>query len=144
MCTASATAPDESDQKGAEPMTRTALQPEGLAAPGPPYSPVVVSSDLVFTSGQVPFDEQGKLVSEDFREQAHQTFRNLERCLAAAGCGFADVVKVNAFLADLSDFNVYNEVYREYFPQPYPARTTVGAGLIGFRIEVEAIARKPA
>ena len=121
-----------------------ALQPEGLAVPKPPYSSVVVSGDLVFTAGQAPFDADGKLVSEDIAEQAHQTFRNLGLCLAAAGCGFADVVKVNAFLADLGDFPVFNEVYREYFTPPYPARTTVGAQLVGFRIEVEAVARRPA
>ena len=124
-------------------MERTALQPEGLAAPKPPYSPVLVSGDLVYTAGQVPFDADGNLVSEDFAEQARQTFRNLGRCLEAAGCGFGDVVKVNAYLSDLGDFPVFNEVYAEYFTEPYPARTSVGAVLLGFKIEVEAIARKP-
>lgn len=122
---------------------RQTLQPEGLAVPKVPYSSVVVSGDLVFTAGQAPFDADGKLVSEDFAEQAHQTFRNLGLCLEAAGCGFGDVLKVNAFLVDLSDFPAYNEVYRQYFSEPYPARTTVGANLVGFKIEVEAIARKP-
>ena len=122
--------------------SRNAIQPDGLAVPSPPYSPVVVSGDLVYTSGQAPFDADRKLVSEDFAEQAHQTFRNIGLCLAAAGCGFEDVIKVNAFLSDLDDFGVYNEVYREYFDEPYPARTTVGAALLGFKIEVEAVARK--
>ena len=122
---------------------RHAIQPDGMVVPGPPYSPLVVSGDLVYTAGQGPFDAQGTLVSEDFAEQANQTFRNLGLCFAAAGCGFEDVIKVNAFLADLSDFTTYNEIYREYFGEPYPARTTVGAALLGFKIEVEAIARKP-
>ena len=122
---------------------RHAIQPDGMVVPVPPYSPVVVSGDLVYTAGQGPFDAQGTLVSEDFAEQAHQTFRNLGLCLAAAGCGFEDVIKVNAFLADLSDFTTYNEIYREYFGEPYPARTTVGAALLGFKIEVEATARGP-
>ena len=124
-------------------MERQTLQPEGLAAPKPPYSPVVVTGDLVFTAGQAPFDADGKLVSEDFAEQAHQTLKNLGLCLAAAGCGFEDVVKVNAYLTDLGDFAVYNEIYREYFTPPYPARTSVMAGLVGFKIEIEAIARRP-
>ena len=123
-------------------MERTALQPEGLAVPAAPYSPVLVSGDLVFTSGQVPYDADGKLVSDDFAEQAHRTFQNVGLCLATAGCDFADVVKVTAYLADLADFPVYTEIYREYFKEPLPARTTVGAALLGFKIEVEAIARR--
>ena len=124
-------------------MTRQTIQPDDVATPALPYSPVCVSGDLVYTSGQVPFDEQGALVSEDFGEQVHQTLRNLGRCLAAAGCGFEDVVKVNAYLADLANGPVYNEVYKEYFNPPYPARSTVGATLFGFAIEIEAIARRP-
>lgn len=124
-------------------MNRENIQPEGLAPPGPPYTPVVVSGDLVYTSGQAPFDADGKLVSEDVTAQTHQVFRNLELCLQAAGCSFADVIKVNAYLADLADFPAYNDVYREYLKEPYPARTTVGAALVGFKVEIEAIARKP-
>jgi 2-iminobutanoate/2-iminopropanoate deaminase len=124
-------------------MGRTALQPDGIAVPKPPYSPVVVSGDLVYTAGQVPFDENGNLVSEDFAEQAHQTFRNLGRCLEAAGCSLADVIKVNAYVTDFANFPTFNEVYREYLGEPYPARTTIGVQLVGFKLEVEAIARKP-
>jgi 2-iminobutanoate/2-iminopropanoate deaminase len=54
-----------------------------------------------------------------------------------------DVVKVNAYLADLGDMAVYNEVYREFFDEPYPARSSVGAGLpAGVLVEIEAIARR--
>lgn len=122
---------------------KEAIQPKGVAGPVAPYSPVVVSGDLVFLAGQVPFDEHANLVSEDFIDQARQVFTNLERCLAAVGCGFEDVVKVTTFLADSGDFDEYNRIYAEYFKPPYPVRTTVSAGLLGFRIEVEAIARRP-
>jgi len=124
-------------------MPRQAIQPDDLATPKLPYSPVCVSGDLVFTSGQVPFDEDGNLVSDDFRAQARQTLENVGRCLTAAGCGFEDVVKVNAYLADLANGPAWNEVYTEYFKAPYPARSTVGASLFGFDIEVETIARRP-
>jgi 2-iminobutanoate/2-iminopropanoate deaminase len=124
-------------------MKRTALQPDGVAVPKPPYSPVIVSGDLVYTAGQVPFDEHGNLVSEDFSDQAHQVLRNLGRCLEAAGCTYADVIKVNAYVGDFGDFAEFNDVYRQYFSEPYPARTTVGAMLVGFKLEVEAVARKP-
>ena len=124
-------------------MAKEAIQPPGIAAPIAPYSPVVVSDDLVLVAGQVPFDEEAKLVSDEFALQARQVFLNLGRCLSAAGCGFDDVLKVTTFLADFADFTEYNEIYGEYFSSPYPVRTTVQAGLLGFRIEVEALARVP-
>jgi 2-iminobutanoate/2-iminopropanoate deaminase len=126
-------------------MQGEALQPEGMVVPQSPYSPVVVTGDVVLLSGQVALDADGDIVSDEIEAQARQVFDNMRRCLAAAGCGFEDVVKVNAFLADLADFDAYNAVYREYFSSPYPVRTTVQAGLAeGFRLEVEAIARRNA
>jgi 2-iminobutanoate/2-iminopropanoate deaminase len=123
---------------------KEAIQPEGLARPAAPYSPVVVSGDLVYTAGQVGFDESGELVAADITGQTRQVFQNLVACLRAAGCGPADVIKVNAYLADLGDFAAFNEVYRATFQEPYPARTTVGVALPGgILVEVEAIARRP-
>jgi 2-iminobutanoate/2-iminopropanoate deaminase len=119
------------------------ITPEGVGDVPIPYSPVVVSGDLVAVSGQVPFDEHGTLVSSEFAEQAQQVFRNLERCLRAAGCSMADVVKVNAYLESFDHFDAYNEVYRTAFSAPFPARTTVQVGLLGFLIEVDVLARRP-
>ena len=125
-------------------MPRQALQPEGMAVPKPPYSPVVVSGETVYTAGQIANDPDGNLVEGGMAEQARRTLENVRTCVEAAGCTLDDVVKVNAYLADLGDFPAYNEVYVEYFSQPYPARTSVQAGLPpGVLIEVEAIARKP-
>jgi 2-iminobutanoate/2-iminopropanoate deaminase len=124
-------------------MEGEALQPDGVATPKAPYSPVVVSDDLVLTAGQVGFDREGNLVSEGIEEQTRQVLENLRRCLEAAGCTLGSVLKVTAFLADLADFDTYNEIYRQYFSPPYPARTTVQAGLApGLRVEIEAMARK--
>jgi 2-iminobutanoate/2-iminopropanoate deaminase len=124
-------------------MEGQALQPSDVATPKAPYSPVVVSGDLVLTAGQVGFDENGDLVSDEIEAQARQAFDNLRSCLEAAGSSLDEVVKVNAFLADFADFDAYNDVYRQYFSAPYPARTTVQAGLApGLRIEVEAIGRR--
>lgn len=120
-----------------------ALQPEGVVKPKAPYSPVVVSGDLVYTAGQVAFDEEGNVVSDGVAAQSRQVFENMGRCLATAGCGFEDVIKVIGFLADMADFDDYNQVYKQYFREPYPARTRVQAGLApGLKVEVEAIARK--
>jgi 2-iminobutanoate/2-iminopropanoate deaminase len=123
---------------------KEAIQPEGLARPAAPYSPVVVSGDLVYTAGQVGFDESGQLTASDITGQTEQVFENLLACLRAAGCGPADVIKVNAYLVDLGDFAAFNAVYGATFQEPYPARTTVGVSLPGgILVEVEAIARKP-
>ena len=125
-------------------MARQALQPEGLAKPKPPYSPVVISGETVYTAGQIANDPRGNLVAGGMAEQARRTLENVRSCVEAAGCTLDDVVKVNAYLADLGDFPAYNEVYVEFFTQPYPARTSVQAGLPpGVLIEIEAIARKP-
>jgi len=124
---------------------RDAIQPPDVAAPKAPYSPVVVSGDHVFTAGQVAFDATGAVVAEDMDAQTRQALRNVQSCLAAAGCTLEDVVKVNAYLADLGDFDAYNTVYREFFSEPFPARTTVQAGLPpGLLVEIEAVARRPA
>ena len=126
-------------------MSRSTPQPDGLVRPKAPYSPVVVDGDLVFTAGQVGFDEQGDLVDGGIEAQARRTLENLTACLQAAGCGLGDVLKVTAFLNDLGDFESYNTVYREFFSEPFPARTTVGASLPGgILVEIEAIARLPA
>ncbi len=123
-------------------MSRSTPRPEGIAVPKAPYSPVVVSGDLVYTAGQVGFNEQGELVSGGIEEQTRRALENLTACLRAGGCELADVVKVNAYHADLGDFEGFNGVYREFFQAPYPARTTVGAALPGaIAVEIEAVAR---
>jgi 2-iminobutanoate/2-iminopropanoate deaminase len=126
-------------------MARDALFPDGLVRPKAPYSPVVVSGDLVYTAGQVAFDGSGTLVAGGIAEQTTQVLSNLRACLIAAGCTLDDVVKVNVFLLDLAEFDAFNEIYRAAFAEPYPARTTVEAGLPGgIRVEIEAVARIPA
>ena len=113
--------------------------------PKAPYSPVVIDGDRVLTAGQVGFDERGHLVEGGITAQTRRALDNLGACLAAAGCDFGDVLKVNAYLADLDDFPAFNAVYSEYFAAPYPARTTVGVALPGgILVEIEAVARTPA
>jgi 2-iminobutanoate/2-iminopropanoate deaminase len=122
---------------------REALQPENLPVPKPPYSPVVVAGDAVYTAGQTGVDGDGNLVAGEIAEQTRQTLENVRTCVEAAGCTLDDVVKVNAYLADLDDFPGYNEVYVEFFSKPFPARSSVQAGLpAGVLVEIEAIARK--
>ena len=125
-------------------MTREAIQPDEVPVPAPPYSPVVGAGDLVFTAGQVAMDRTGAIVAGGVAEQTEQVLRNVAACLAAAGCSMDDVVKTTVFLADLADFPAFNEIYARHFTRPYPARTTVQAGLAaGLLVEIEAVASRP-
>ena len=125
-------------------MSRRALQPRELAVPKAPYSPVVVSGTTVYTAGQVGFDEDGTLVEGGIEAQTRQALDNVRACLEAAGAGLADVLKVTVFLADLADFDAYNAVYGDVFEEPFPARTTVQAGLPGgILVEIEVVAQLP-
>jgi 2-iminobutanoate/2-iminopropanoate deaminase len=110
-----------------------------------PYSPVLeVDVDkLVVISGQVAIDPQGNVVGQDIEQQARYTLENCRRQLKSAGCSFADVFKVNVFMADLDEWHRFNAVYSDAMPEPRPVRTTIGAKLLpGFRIEIEMWAAK--
>jgi 2-iminobutanoate/2-iminopropanoate deaminase len=110
-----------------------------------PYSPVleVRAERLVVLSGQVAVDLDGNVVGKTIEEQARAALENCGRQLAAAGCGFADVFKVNVYLADLSEWSRFNAVYATSMPPPQPARTAVQAILLdGFRVEIEMWAAK--
>ena len=124
-------------------MPRQAFQPEDMAKPKPPYSPVVVSGDTVWTAGQIANDAEGNLIGGGIAEQTRRSLENVRACLKATGCTMDDVVKVNAYLADLGHLAGYNEVYREFFDEPYPARSSVQAGLPPrVLVEIEVVARR--
>jgi len=108
-----------------------------------PFSPGIRAGNLVFVSGQAPFDADGKLVGDDFTTQARAAFANVERILAEAGAGLADIVRVGGYLHTLEHRDEWNAVMAEYLPQPYPARTTIPVSLPGFLIEIDAIAVIP-
>jgi 2-iminobutanoate/2-iminopropanoate deaminase len=117
------------------------IRPEGGPQPGGAYVPGIRAGDFVFVSGQGPHDPQtGDLVAEDVEGQVRATLANVERVLAAAGASLSDVVRVDAYLADLSDFAAYDRVFREAFAGHLPTRTTVQAGLAGIRVEINAVA----
>ncbi|MEM7390686.1 MAG: Rid family detoxifying hydrolase, partial [Pseudomonadota bacterium] len=86
------------------------------------YSQAVKVGTAVYLSGQIPLvPETMEVISEDFTEQTHQVFKNLTAVCQAAGGQIQDMVKVNIFLTDLSNFAIVNEVMSQYFKQPYPA-----------------------
>ncbi len=111
-----------------------------------PYSQAVRSGDLLFTAGQVALEPgTGVLVGGDVKAQTRRVMENLAAVLAAAGCGFDDVVKATCFLIDMNDFADFNEVYASYFGSEPPARSTVQVARLpkDSRVEVELIARLP-
>lgn len=125
-------------------MSRKAFQAASARAVGP-YSHAVDSDGLVFLSGQTPLDpETGRLVEGGIAAQTRQCFANLFAVLEAGGLGPEDVQKVQVFLTDMRDFAAMNEVYREQFTEPYPARTTLGVAALplGAQVEIEMIARR--
>jgi 2-iminobutanoate/2-iminopropanoate deaminase len=108
-----------------------------------PYSQAVRAGQLLFLSGQVALDPgTGQMVEGGIAEQTRRVFENLAAVLAAGGRSFADVVRTTVFLADMNDFAAMNEVYGQYFKEPYPARATVQVARLpkDARVEIDLIA----
>ena len=113
---------------------------EGAVPSGGHYAAAVIAHGFVFVSGQGPVDPAGGRAPDGFAAQVRQTLANVRTVLAKAGAGMEDVVKVNAYLADVTRFAEYDAVYREFFPADAPARTTVGAQLVGIQVEIDCVA----
>ena len=125
---------------------RQEIRVPALAAPISHYTDAVRAGDLLFVSGCVPVDGDGKLVPGDVVVQARQVFANIGAVLDAAGADFGDVVKVTVFLLDVDDRSAVNTVREEVFGRARPASTLVevsGLAIPGALIEVEAVALIP-
>jgi 2-iminobutanoate/2-iminopropanoate deaminase len=108
-----------------------------------PYSQAVRAGQLLFLSGQVALDPAtGQMVDGGIAEQTRRVFENLGAVLQAGGRSFADVVRTTVFLADMNDFAAMNDVYGQYFKEPYPARATVQVARLpkDARVEIDLIA----
>ncbi len=116
-----------------------------LSSASGPYSSAVDSGDLVFISGQTARNSLSPAGPvETIADQTRECFRLLFDILEEAGLGEEDVVKANVFLTGMKYFDEMNEVYKEFFTQPYPARTCVAVLELplGADVEIELIARK--
>ena len=103
-----------------------------------PYSQAVRSGKLLFFSGQTPIDPAtGSLVTGDISAQARRVFENLKAVCTAAGGTFDQVVRVGIYLTDLSNFAAVNAVMKEYFREPFPARSTIGVASLPLNAQVE-------
>ena len=106
------------------------------------YSQAVKTGSTVYLSGQIPLiPETMEMIEGDIRQQIHRVFQNLQAVANAAGGDLVDIVKLNVFLTDLSDFPQVNEVMAEYFQQPYPARAAIGVSALpkDAGVEMDAI-----
>ena len=110
--------------------------------PAGPYSQAIIIGNTVYVAGQVAMSPRtGQMVEGGFEEQAVQVFENLKAIVEGAGSSMANVARVNVYLTDLTNFPKMNEIYRRYFAEIYPARTTVGVQLSGeYLIEIDCIA----
>lgn len=122
-------------------MTRRGIFPPQGPRPSGSYSPAIRAGDFIFVSGQGPVNpESGQVPGNDIGAQVRQALRNVATVLAAAGAGLDDVVRIDAYLADIAHFDAYDAVYKEFFHGDPPARTTVQVGLDNIKVEISAIA----
>jgi 2-iminobutanoate/2-iminopropanoate deaminase len=128
-------------------MSRREIRVDGLAEPISHFTDAVQAGGLLFVSGIVAVDVDGRLVGgDDVVAQTRQVFENMRAVLAAAGCGFEDVVKVTVFLTDIDDRPLINPVRQEAFGASRPASTLVEVSRLaveGAKVEVEAVAVVP-
>ena len=119
--------------------TQNAPQPLG------PYSQGIKAGNFLFVSGQGPIDPKtGKMIEADIEKQTYQTLQNVKAIVEASGFTMNDIVKVSIFLKNASDFQKMNEIYKGFFSQNPPTRTTVQAGFVNpsMLIEIDAIASR--
>lgn len=123
-------------------MARIEGQTDEAPKPVASYSQAVRIGRTIAVAGQAGIDRgTGKLVSDDVAGQTVKTFENITACLEACGAGLDDVIRVDVFLSEMTDFAAMNEEYAKVFSSPYPTRTTVGVTLPpGMKVEITVLA----
>ena len=110
-----------------------------------PFSPAVRVGDLIFVSGQASVDAKGAIVQDTFEGEFRRSLENLRKVLEGAGSDLKHVVQTRNYIRDASNGVRYNELYREYFSEPYPARTTITNCLppiLHYEIECIAVVKR--
>ena len=126
-------------------MTLKTIQTDQAPAAIGPYSQAINAGPFLFVSGQLGMNpKSGELVGDDIESQARQALDNLKNIVAAGGCSLSDVVSVDVFLADMSDFVKFNGIYEEYFSDHRPARAAIGIASLpkAAQVEIKCIAFK--
>jgi putative endoribonuclease L-PSP len=110
-----------------------------------PYSQAIEANGLIITSGQLPIDPAtGEFAPGGIKEQTRQSLTNAKAILEEAGISMANVMKTTVFLSDMNNFAAMNEVYAEFFSEPFPARSAIAVKTLpkNALVEVECIAAK--
>lgn len=126
-------------------MPNIAISTSNAPAAIGPYSQGIAAGNTAYISGQLPIDPAtGAFAGEDIVSQTRQALTNLKAILQANGMTMADVVKTTVLMTDIGEFAAMNEVYAEFFSQPYPARAAYQVAALpkAAKIEIEAIAAK--
>jgi 2-iminobutanoate/2-iminopropanoate deaminase len=108
-----------------------------------PFSPATPTDSLLFVSGQGATDPvTGEVTADDLEGQTLMTIRNISKILAQSGLTLEDVVKVNIYLKNRADYELFNRIYARLFPRPYPARTLVYCDLnFDLLVEIDVVAQ---
>tara|TARA_B100000575_G_scaffold66259_1_gene50907 strand:+ start:895 stop:1278 length:384 start_codon:yes stop_codon:yes gene_type:complete len=106
-----------------------------------PYSQAKVINNLVFTSGQIPLQPNGELVTGNFEKECVQVLENLKAILDESNSNLSNIIKLTVFLTDINKFNTLNDVFERYFVDDLPARSTIEVSKLpkGCRVEIEAV-----
>jgi len=106
-----------------------------------PYSQAKIVGNFIFTSGQIPLKIDGTMVTDDFKKECIQVLDNLNEILECSGSKMSNIIKLTVYLTDLSNFNILNSVFKQYFDKSLPARSTVEVSGLpkDSRVEIEAI-----
>ena len=123
-------------------MEKRELQTKNAPAPAGPYSQGIVAGNIILTAGQVGVNPATGEMPKGVAEQTKQALENIRTILKEAGADMGDGVKATVHLADFDDFDGFNEVYKTFFSQPYPVRTTVESVLDGPLVEIDVMAVK--
>jgi reactive intermediate/imine deaminase len=119
-------------------MTKQIIHTSGAPQAIGTYSQAVRAGNTVYLSGQIGLDPHTMQMVEGIENQVHRVFKNLAAVAEAAGGSLQDVVKLNIFLTDLTNFALVNTIMAEYFKEPYPARAAVGVASLPKAALVEA------
>ncbi len=125
-------------------MTKKVISTDKAPAAIGPYSQAIDLGDMILTSGVIPVVPETGEIPEGSVAQARQAFTNMKNLVEAAGSSMDKVVKTTVFIKEMNDFAAINEVYAEFFPEPYPARSCVEVARLpkDVMLEIEVIAIK--
>lgn len=120
--------------------SKTVVKGDNLPTSHLPFSPGIIAGDYLFVSGQASVDDTGKIVTDTFAGECRRSFDNLKKIVEAAGATLDDAVQVRNYVAKSEDLVEFNVIYREYFKDPFPARTTL-VGCLGdiLKFEVDVV-----